>query len=305
MVGAVVAPIQNLAKGANEIARGNLDYAISIKTKDEIGDLGTAFNKMTTDLKRSRDELISNIQILKKAEIEIKKAYEITQDILEKAPFGIYVVNQEGYIEYVNPAMLKISGDSLDNFKKMNAFELESYKKTGLDDKIRFALDGGTFFYGPIEYVSSLSGRATIRNFTGMPLWASDNSKKALVFVEDVTELKKTQLQLIQVEKMEIVGRLASGIAHEVKNPLAIILQCVEYLKNRIDPNNETITMTLNHIKDAVKRADNVVRGLLDFSGSSRIDIRLASLKRVLERSVFLLKHQFDKYHINVIKKID
>jgi ABC-type amino acid transport substrate-binding protein len=77
-------------------------------------------------------------------------------------------------------------------------------------------------------------------------------------------ELKNAQSQLLQAEKMESVGRLAAGIAHEVKNPLAII-QMGSYLLSQEIPADDTLTEVLNDIDDAVKRADSVIMGLLDF----------------------------------------
>jgi|GEM_PF-1319690 len=303
LVGAIVTPIHKLVEGTRRISEGDLEYRVDILTRDELGRLGSAFNKMTDELKISRGRLEENIAQLKKTEKELRVANDMLQDILEKAPFGVYVVNNNGYIDYVNPAMVHISGTTYEEFKGLNIFELPTYREIGLSDKIRKALNGTPFYIGPVEYRSHLGGKVTIRNFTGIPLLESED-KRVLVFVEDVTELKKTQFQLIQAEKMETIGRLASGIAHEVKNPLAIILQCVEYLVKNISTDDKNISMTLEYIKEAVKRADNVVRGLLDFSGTSRLDLEMRNINIIAERALFLLKHQFDRYHIRVIKEL-
>jgi len=123
-------------------------------------------------------------------------------------------------------------------------------------------------------------------------------------FNKMTAELKMAQFQIIQAEKMETVGKLASGIAHEVKNPLAIILQSVEYLVKNLSSDDKNVSLTLGYIKSAVKRADNVVRGLLDFSGSARLDINSCNLNTVIERALLLMKHQFDKYHIRVAEQL-
>ncbi len=117
------------------------------------------------------------------------------------------------------------------------------------------------------------------------------------------TRLQSTQNQLIQAAKMEVVGGLASGVAHEVKNPLAIILQGVEYLERKTPKDDKSVTTTIGYIRNAVERADNIVRGLMDFSSISQLSIQQQQIVPIIEKALMLLKHQFDKYHIKVIKK--
>ncbi|MCX7927151.1 MAG: ATP-binding protein [Candidatus Omnitrophica bacterium] len=119
-----------------------------------------------------------------------------------------------------------------------------------------------------------------------------------------IEELKTTQSQLIQAEKMETIGRLASGIAHEVKNPLAIILQATEYLEKKIPIYEKDITVVLNDLKEATMRADAIIKGVLDFSSISKLDNQPVQINQPIDKALLLLKHQLDKFHINVEKDI-
>ncbi len=103
-------------------------------------------------------------------------------------------------------------------------------------------------------------------------------------------ELRSVQLQLIEAEKMKSIGRLAAGVAHEVKNPLAIITMGVEYLLNQDSIERESAATVLNDILAAVKRADNVVRGLLDFSAPKNLEVKTGSLNAVIEQSLTLVR---------------
>ncbi|MCX5708244.1 MAG: ATP-binding protein [Candidatus Omnitrophica bacterium] len=115
-------------------------------------------------------------------------------------------------------------------------------------------------------------------------------------------QLKEARAQLIQAEKMEIVGRLASGIAHEVKNPLAIILQGMEYLARKIPSQQEDLATTFKFMAEAVNRADNIVKGMLDFSGVSLVERQSQEIIPIVEKSLVLMKHSFDLNHIEVIR---
>lgn len=117
-------------------------------------------------------------------------------------------------------------------------------------------------------------------------------------------ELRRTHLQLIQAEKMESVGRLAAGVAHEVKNPLAIIRMGVSYLTERLATDQQDIATALLDIDDAVTRADQVIRGLLDFSVFKTLEASPQDLNGIIERSLLLIKHELVKSHITPVTRL-
>ncbi len=118
-------------------------------------------------------------------------------------------------------------------------------------------------------------------------------------------ELKSAQLQLIQAAKLESIGRLAAGVAHEVKNPLAIILSGVEFLAQVVPPDDEDITSALGDMQDAVRRADSVIRGLLDFSTASELNPTSEDLNAVLEASVHLVRHALTRSHVMLVMDLE
>ncbi|MFC1478561.1 ATP-binding protein [Candidatus Margulisiibacteriota bacterium] len=120
------------------------------------------------------------------------------------------------------------------------------------------------------------------------------------------SELQEAQSQLIQAEKLHVVGGLASGVAHEVKNPLSIILQGVGIIEKRLGSvTDEGIAKTLTFMKNAVSRADTVIKGLLDFSSLTQLDHESVQVNEIIDKSLFLLKHQLVKTHVQVVKEYD
>jgi signal transduction histidine kinase len=115
-------------------------------------------------------------------------------------------------------------------------------------------------------------------------------------------ELKQAQVLLIQAEKMQTVGSLAAGVAHEVKNPLAIIEMGLECLKNRSDLDNGSIDMVYGEMREAVNRANTVIGGLLDYSASRDLEIRAHSLQAVVEKSLRLMHHEFARGKVTVVR---
>lgn len=216
------------------------------------------------------DGSISDIteRILK--EDEIRHVYRMMRSILEKAPMGIYTVTASGAVDYVNFSMLIISGVSREEFMGYNVYEIPSYKRIGLDEKIRQAFEGESFVMEGVEYHGHRSEKYTIRNFTGMPL-EEGNEKKVLVFVEDITERSR-------VEKLK--DDFLNTVSHELRTPLAITREGLSLIIDRVAGDlNEKQTHILSVSKDNIDRLGRIINGLLDIS---KIDSGKAELKKNL-----------------------
>ncbi len=134
------------------------------------------------------------------AEEQLKKSYETTRSMIEMAPLGIIVMNEDGYVDYVNKAMLDLGGATELQLKSTNLLELPTYQEKGLDRSIKDVFKGVTFTSEEIEYTSYFGGKTSVRKFTGIPFCEGRN-KKALIFIEDLTEQKKAENVLRQAKQ--------------------------------------------------------------------------------------------------------
>ena len=117
-------------------------------------------------------------------------------------------------------------------------------------------------------------------------------------------DLKAAQFQLIQAEKMQSVGRLAAGVAHEVKNPLGILRMGVDYLAQHLHSSDENVSLILSDMTEAIKRADGIIMGLLDFSAPHALDTQADDLSAVIEQSLALVRHVIKETNVTVIKQL-
>jgi PAS domain S-box-containing protein len=117
-------------------------------------------------------------------------------------------------------------------------------------------------------------------------------------------ELKGTELQLIQAAKLESVGILAAGVAHEVKNPLQTILMGLDYLANNLPGGDNNTTMVLSEMRDAVTRANTIVRELLQLSAAKDFEPKAEDLNCVVERSLWLMNNEIMALQINVVREL-
>lgn len=123
------------------------------------------------------------------------------------------------------------------------------------------------------------------------------NSRKAAL-----DEKERTQRQLAQSEKLAALGAVAAGVAHEVKNPLAIIVQGIEFLKTSLRNDARLLDVT-DRIEKSALRADNIVKGLLSFSREISLKREEMDIAPVIDETLSFMDHQIRLKKIHVKRK--
>ena len=141
-------------------------------------------------------------------------------------------------------------------------------------------------------------GAITLQNV----LLYEETAKRAAELEKAYDELKEMQDRLIQSEKLKAIGQLASGVAHEMRNPLGIIMQGVAYLEQIIPTETKEPGETLSIIKESAQRADRIVRSLLDFSRASKLELHPENINFILENSLNLVKTELK--NIEIVREI-
>ncbi len=125
------------------------------------------------------------------------------------------------------------------------------------------------------------------------------------------TELKKSQEQIVQSEKLFAVGQLASGVAHEINNPLGSILTYVKLAVKKIEHySSESNPLDLSQLRkymatveEEVNRCKGITRGLLDFSRVKEPEMTVVDVNNILNNALELVEHQLSDQRINLVKK--
>lgn len=231
---------------------------------------------------------------------------------------SLVMIDPVGNIIATNQAALNLTGYRRDEivgkFAGMIFGEEDAFKKTILTDLLA---------------AGSISGYETLwRTKTGIPvpvLISSSVIKDKLgviggivIIVHDISNRKKSEKALeeaydklremqdhfVQVEKLNAVGQLASGVAHEVRNPLAIVIQGVDYLESKIPHTKTDLYEALNMIKNSVRRASAIINSLLDFSKATTLNLQPEYITFMLENSLGLVKINLERGNVEVVKDI-
>ncbi len=112
--------------------------------------------------------------------------------------------------------------------------------------------------------------------------------------------LLNTQMHLMQVEKLDSVGRLAAGIAHEIRNPLAVIQMGVDVLRQGRLGNDKTSREILGDMSEAIQRAGSIISGLLDFCMPTPLEWMPTCINQVIEEALVMLTHELRRAEVSL-----
>lgn len=182
-------------------------------------------------------------------------------------------------------------------------------------ESIKKAKDGGSRFFDILIYPLSMT-----------------EASGAVIHMDDVTERLRLEEMMVRSEKMQSIGGLAAGLAHEINNPLAVILQSVQVMTRRLSPdldkNRETaqeLGTTIETIAEYIKlrgcekmlhsiagagqRAAKIVENMQSFSRRGMSNFLPCSVRDLLDRMVELagsdydMRHQFDFKKIKLVRE--
>ena len=129
--------------------------------------------------------------------------------------------------------------------------------------------------------------------------------RKNVALQQTNAELTATRIQLIQAEKWKSIGTLAAGVAHEVKNPLQILLLGVSDLAGRSTQPDGQEEQTLKEMREAIVRANNIIGDLLDFSRLRQLEPESSDMNEVVRGALRLVQFKLVEAHIVVESELE
>ncbi len=116
--------------------------------------------------------------------------------------------------------------------------------------------------------------------------------------------LEKTQVQLLQAEKMASLGKMAAGVAHQLNNPLSGIILFTKLVMEEYDLPKDALN-DLERVLEDAKRTKDIVKELLEFSRQTSHDMKPQDINDIISRTMFLLENQSIFHNIEISKNLD
>src|SRR3984893_6905456 len=219
----------------------------------------------------------------KKSEEALKRSESEYRSIIENAPYGIYRVDQNGRVKMANPGLAAMLGyQSQSEVLGLNAATDIFLDSTERQRAISLYGSGGPTARYETKWKRKDGARITVRLAGRQLLSDQDGPIFFELFAEDVTERRALEQQLRQAQKMEAVGRLAGGVAHDFNKLLMIISGYAQLTEaSSADPKKVVEYATIIH--DATSKAAAVTRQLLAFSRKQVLEPTTLDLSYVVK----------------------
>ncbi|WP_369901304.1 ATP-binding protein [Bacillus manliponensis] len=256
-------PIKNLAEFCRQVSKGQKvkDLDLSRNRKDEIGILSNSLEEM--------------VQRLDEHNQQLSKMKQLNETILNSVHVGMILMVEDSEWIFNDAAKKMIEDNPLlkEKVRKINIYETKKRREEIWD----FKLNEGKVYY-VVNYLS-------VENIEG-------NHRYIMTF-EDITERRKLEQRVERMQRLASLGEMASGIAHEIRNPLAGIKTTTQLLMRRLDLSDENLALAENMLIE-IDRVNKIITSLLKFSrpiGSKPQHIKLNDTVK----SLFLLMDSMAK----------
>jgi two-component system sensor histidine kinase HydH len=205
---------------------------------------------------------------------------DVLREILEMMPTGIMLAEDDGSVVFANKAALEYLGIGVSNLREINVDGFIERDATRKETVIR----------------TRGNDRLAIR-LNKMPL----RNGQSVVFLADISEIHQLQNEILKMDKLASVGELTSGIAHEIRNPLAGIKTTAQALNEELEVGDHRRAY-VSRIITEIDRLNRLLLGFFDFARPRELSIATCDLSKIIENAVYMVRDTARENHVQIIE---
>ena len=241
----------------------------------------------------------------RKAEAALRRSEEKYRTIFQNSPLGIFRSSADGRFIEVNPAMARIFGYASPEAMVREVHDIGDQLYVDADDRRALVADQVDTGENERQYMARYRRRDGSEFDAYVSLHTIRDTEGRLAFfdgiLDDVTEKRRAeeeredlQAQLLHAQKMESIGRLAGGVAHDFNNMLGVIIGYAELALRRVQQ-DEKLAGQLGEIRIAAKRSADLTRQLLTFARKQPAKPTLLDLNASVQDMLKMLERMINE----------
>jgi len=227
----------------------------------------------------------------KEAENELRRSEEKYRALIDNAVYGIYRSTLDGRFLSVNPALVRMLGYDTEDDLLDISMERDLYADPTERERLIGQYSLSDRVEGlEVDWIRGDRKRIRVR-LSGRTVHDDAGRLQGFeMIVEDVTERRTLETQLRQAQKMEAVGELTGGIAHDLNNVLTIISANLDVLVESGPSDSGDMRADLQQIQEAARRGRTLIKKLLGFSRRSTLEIKPVDVGRLVAELLDMLR---------------
>lgn len=288
-------PLKELLIATEQFSRGKFDYRVPDNDTEDFQMVNEAFNEMATAISLLTDEL--------------RGAKNYFKQLYDSIANHVVIISPNRTVIEVNEKFLRDTGLAHEEAAGRKCWELiHSYERPC--EEMGCACHLGEVYRDGIQrsaiHTSVKNGKKVVQNIVYTPIRDQDGAINfVLEDIRDVSAIAEMQERFKDSEKMAAVGRLISGLSHEINNPLAIISGYVQYADETGLSRDGKVKVVLDKIKDASERIGKLMRILMDFAGVDNVPLHPVSVNDALRNTFSLLQNEIAEGSISIVAELD
>ncbi|MFD0676410.1 MULTISPECIES: PAS domain S-box protein [unclassified Paenibacillus] len=294
IAGFMLRSLNQIIRKVTEVSSGNFGTQMTVHSEDELGQLASKVNTMSTNLS-------TYTQQLKDTAIELQETKEYLESFVNHTSDAIHVMDLQGNVLLTNKAFETIFGWSEeDTVGKQIEHIPPSYEHEF--ERIRQSILLGEPIADYETVRSTKDGRYIDVSTTISPIRNGQGDIVAIASISrNITLRKQTEELLRKSEKLSVVGQLAAGVAHEIRNPLTTIRGFVQLQKNR----GPLATSHLDIMLSELDRINFIVSEFLVLSKPQASLFELGDVQAILRDIVLLLDSQANLNNVQIEMQVE
>ncbi len=226
--------------------------------------------------------------------LEIERLSQVNQLILNSVAEGIYGIDLDAKVIFWNKSAEMLTGYKMEDFEHHNLHDLIHHTNMAgehvpvVDCPVYHALKNGTDLFVTDDIFWRKDGTSFPVEYTSKPMIEDGKQVGTVITFRDITEKKKTEELILQWEKLSMVGQMAAGVAHEIRNPLTSLKGFLQLMKSNRAFNDQYFDI-MNMEFD---RIETIIKELLVFSKPQKSNYNYTNIKYILDQVILLMEPQ-------------